>query len=106
MLKCFAPLAVLGLLISAQPASSETIEISGLAEQQSPKELFEGATRMMMQALELLIKAVPQYDTPVMLPNGDIIIRRKRTSPHPAPHAMPPNAAPAPEDTNPDQDRI
>lgn len=44
----------------------------------NPKELFEGATRMAMKALELLIKTLPQYDPPVVLKNGDILIKRKR----------------------------
>ena len=47
-------------------------------EEQTPKELLEGAARMMMEALELMIKTVPQYEAPVILDNGDILIRRKR----------------------------
>ena len=37
--------------------------------------LGEGIASL-MQALELLLKTVPQYAAPEMLPNGDIIIRR------------------------------
>ena len=47
-------------------------------DEQTPKELLEGAARMMMEALELMIKTVPQYEAPVILDNGAILIRRKR----------------------------
>jgi len=64
---------------------------------EDPKELFEGATRMAMKALELLIKTLPQYDPPVVLKNGDILIRRKR----PNDEQSPPGG-----DANPDEHRI
>ena len=32
---------------------------------------------MMLQALELFINTIPQYEEPEVLENGDIIIRRK-----------------------------
>ncbi|HEY9079115.1 hypothetical protein [Magnetovibrio sp.] len=48
---------------------------------ENPKELFEGATRMAMKALELLIRTLPQYEPPVVLENGDILIRRKPVNP-------------------------
>lgn len=102
MLKLFAPLTVLGLLISAQPAHAETMDVPGVDNQHSPKELLEGASRMMMQALELMIKAVPQYQAPVVLPNGDILIRRKNTEPD----ETLPKGDPGKQDTRPGQDRI
>lgn len=73
MLKVFpacAALAVIGLLLSTVPVRAQ-------ATQNTPQELFEGASRMVMNALELLIKAVPQYEAPVILDNGDILIKRK-----------------------------
>jgi hypothetical protein len=38
--------------------------------------LKEGAERI-MRALELMLHAVPQYEMPEVLDNGDIIIRRR-----------------------------
>jgi hypothetical protein len=106
MLKLFAPLAVLGLLLSAQPAhadtNADTMDIPGVDSQSSAKELLEGASRMMLQALELMIKAVPQYAAPVILPNGDILIRRKNTEPD----ETLPKGEPGEQDKHPDQDRI
>lgn len=90
MQKLLPALAILGWLSAAPTVQAQ--DAPGYA-QESPKELFEGASRMVMQALELLIKTVPQYEAPVVLENGDILIRRKRTEPE----------APQP---GPDQDRI
>lgn len=102
MLKLIAPLAVLGLLVSTQPSHGETMDIPGIDNQQSPKELLEGASRMMMQALELMIKAVPQYAAPEILPNGDIILRRKNTDSQ----ETEPKTDPDLKGKHPDQDRI
>ncbi|OEJ68092.1 hypothetical protein [Magnetovibrio blakemorei] len=102
LIKLFAPLAVLGLLISAQPAHADTMDIPGVDSQSSPKELLEGASRMMLQALELMIKAVPQYAAPVILPNGDILIRRKPSEPD----ETLPKSNPGEQDKHSDQDRI
>ncbi len=44
---------------------------------QDPREMIEGAAEMMLQALELMLNAIPQYEAPEVLENGDIIIRRK-----------------------------
>lgn len=46
------------------------------AERGAPQELLEDATRKVMRALELVIGAIPQYQLPEVLDNGDIIIRR------------------------------
>ena len=43
---------------------------------QAEKALKEGAERI-MRALELMLHAVPQYEMPEVLENGDIIIRRR-----------------------------
>jgi len=42
-----------------------------------PREMIEGAVEMMIQALELMLNTIPQYEPPEVLENGDIIIRRK-----------------------------
>ena len=33
-----------------------------------------------MRAIELMLEMIPQYEAPEVLPNGDIIIRRKNPS--------------------------
>jgi len=71
-------LAVLGPFVAGiTPAQAQSGPDYGA---ENPKELFEGATRMAMKALELLIKTLPQYEPPVVLKNGDILIRRKRAN--------------------------
>lgn len=40
--------------------------------------LMEEGMSSLMQALDLLLKTVPQYAAPEVQPNGDIIIRRLR----------------------------
>lgn len=39
---------------------------------------MEAATEQIMQALQLFLLAIPQYEAPVVLDNGDILIRRRR----------------------------
>jgi hypothetical protein len=48
---------------------------------ESPKDLLEDATRKALKAFELMLKAIPQYEAPEILDNGDILIRRKKTKP-------------------------
>ena len=43
----------------------------------------------LMERLPILIDNLPQYEVPEILPNGDIIIRRKRTLPRIDPEAPP-----------------
>lgn len=63
---------VLAGLLLASPAA---------AEDQDPMQEFEdaakGAASRIVEALRGLLMAVPQYDAPEILDNGDIIIRRK-----------------------------
>jgi len=51
----------------------------------APREMIEGATKMMLQALELMLNAIPQYESPEILKNGDIIIRQKLQEPEQPP---------------------
>ena len=60
------------------------------APKDDPQALFEQATRQMLQALQLMLKAIPQYEAPVVLDNGDILIRRKHPENDPAPTPEPP----------------
>ena len=47
----------------------------------APEELIEGGVKMIIDALDILIKTIPQYQTPEILENGDIIIRRSNPKP-------------------------
>jgi len=104
MMKAPSILFVLAILASF----AATISTPATAQAQSgqpgpgygaedPKELFEGATRMAMKTLELLIKTLPQYDPPVVLKNGDSMIRRKHANDQPGQPGG---------DANPDEHRI
>ena len=54
--------------------------------QESPKDMLEDASRKALRAFELMLKAIPQYEAPEILDNGDILIRRKKAKPEaPAP---------------------
>jgi len=46
------------------------------ARERAAEALREGADKI-MRALELMLRAVPQYDMPEVRENGDIIIRRR-----------------------------
>ena len=54
--------------------------------------LKEGAEKI-MRALELMLYALPQYELPEVLDNGDIIIRRRNPDPpkHRGPSPRPPD---------------
>jgi hypothetical protein len=68
-------------------ARAEEPETSPPSWDRSQEMLEEGAKRV-IGALELLLQAIPQYEMPEVLPNGDIIIRRKHPEdeePAPAP---------------------
>ena len=57
-----------------------TLSISSVAyadEKKSPEVMIEEGTKMIFDALDLVLKAIPQYEAPEILENGDIIIRRK-----------------------------
>jgi len=50
---------------------------SGDPSEQTPDDLAIEGVNKLMQALQLLIEQLPQYEAPVMNENGDIIIRRR-----------------------------
>jgi len=52
------------------------------------------AARQMLEALNAAIGAIPQYEVPRLLENGDIVIRRKR--PEEAPEQGGPEGPPVP----------
>lgn len=47
--------------------------------------LASEAIKEMMRSLDMMLQSVPQYEEPEVLPNGDIIIRRKRPKETPEP---------------------
>jgi hypothetical protein len=60
--------------------------------QQTPDELAVEGVNKLMQALQLLIQQLPQYETPVIDENGDIIIRRRHDkAPIPPQKPVPPD---------------
>jgi hypothetical protein len=97
------PAAVaLGLALAAAPAPASPVaaETPGAAPPESgvpqlddeAARLAREAAEKLLQAFGLLIDSLPQYEAPELLPNGDIIIRRK---PKPAP-GSPGKTRPAP----------
>lgn len=84
--------SILGLaaflaLALAAPAGPARAQAGGGKNPQTEAEaLAREAIEKMMNALDLLLQSVPQYEAPVIEDNGDILIRRK----HPAPERKPP----------------
>jgi hypothetical protein len=77
-----AALPLAGYMAPARAQSDET-------PPQSPDQLaIEGVSRL-MQALQLFIQQLPQYEAPVIDENGDIIIRRKHDNAAPIPPRKP-----------------
>ena len=46
------------------------------SQQKKPEDMIEDGMRMILNALQLILKSIPQYKAPEVLENGDIIIRR------------------------------
>lgn len=44
---------------------------------QDPQALVSEGMQSLMQAMEMLLLSIPQFEAPMMNENGDIIIRRK-----------------------------
>lgn len=63
---------VLASVLCASPA---------LAEETTPGDHLDGAIKRITGALNYVLKAVPQYEAPEVLENGDIIIRRVQPKP-------------------------
>ncbi len=73
------------LAVGADPKSPPNVQ------ERAEEALREGAEKI-MRALELMMLAVPQYEMPKVLENGDIIIRRRKPdSPERRPRPKPPN---------------
>lgn len=66
--------AIAGPVRADDHPSSE--ELRGQAE-----EAFREGAEQIVRALELLLRSIPQYESPQIMENGDIVIRRKRWPP-------------------------
>lgn len=62
--------------LAATPGAALAQQDTPRAEQQSPGALATEGLEKLMLALELMLQAIPQYEMPEVLENGDIIIRR------------------------------
>ncbi|MEQ8804188.1 MAG: hypothetical protein RIE87_10815 [Rhodospirillales bacterium] len=65
--------AVLALMLAAAPVTAAQAQ----SQPAEPEALLEEGTKKILRAFELFIMTIPQYEMPEVLPNGDIIIRRK-----------------------------
>ncbi len=92
MRKFLHALLLVGIAVPAPAVVARAADMAAdKTPQETPREMLEDATRKALQAFELMLKAIPQYEAPEILDNGDIIIRRKKPEP----------AAPAPADRPP-----
>lgn len=69
---------LMAIIMAAMISSPAVLANSHKApETETPREMIEEATRQILKAFEIMLKAIPQYAAPEILDNGDIIIRRK-----------------------------
>ena len=67
-----------GLFLAISLAFTLSTSSVGYAdEKKSPEVMIEEGAKMIFEALDLVLKAIPQYEAPEILENGDILIRRK-----------------------------
>lgn len=78
------------LVIPLVAAAFAVAGATSRADDADPGTLAIEAVQKLLLALRLVIDDIPRYEMPEMLPNGDIIIRRKRTEPD-APPALRPD---------------
>jgi len=55
-----------------------SLPVNALAEEKGANELAVEGLEKLINALSVFIDSIPQYETPEILENGDIIIRRKK----------------------------
>ena len=64
-------------LIVAAILSVSAPVLAAPPENEDPRTLASEGMRQLIQAMELMLLAIPQYEAPIINENGDIIIRRK-----------------------------
>ena len=69
---------IFGLIIAI------SLPLSAAADNKSTGEQLDEVLQNVLDAIGLVIRAVPQYELPEVLPNGDIIIRRVQPDEPPA----------------------
>jgi hypothetical protein len=94
MRKLFAA-AALAVVLAAMPVLTP---VTGHAQEKSPSDHIDEALEGLMAFLRIAVAAIPEYELPEVLPNGDIIIRRVH------PPMDDPDEAPAPEQSQPPPD--
>jgi len=73
--KIFTSLCIASsLALAAAPALAE--DDADMSDQDRAMALAQEGAQKLVQAIELMIQAIPQYAAPEILDNGDIIIRR------------------------------
>ncbi|MGB0749965.1 MAG: hypothetical protein ACPGO3_14580 [Magnetospiraceae bacterium] len=77
----FLAVGLLGAAITGAPSVTTASELDDQLEETERQ--IEQAARALMMTLEVLLGSIPQYEAPVILPNGDILIRRKRPEAEP-----------------------
>lgn len=60
-------------------------------QEKDPQALASDGIQSLLQAMELMLLAIPQFEAPYVNENGDIIIRRKNPSQQPRKPAAPEN---------------
>jgi hypothetical protein len=75
--KIFTSLCIASTLaLAAAPALAEDDEDQDRNAQEEAMALAQEGAQKLVQAIELMLKAIPQYGAPEILDNGDIVIRR------------------------------
>ena len=72
-------LMVLGVfIIPLFPAvSADLLRIqTSPSQREAPEKMIEDGMKMILGAIQLILKSIPEYKAPEVLENGDIIIRR------------------------------
>jgi len=88
MRKARFTMLVIGLIALGPAVGAQAPQPPPAPGGETPREMMETGARMILQAIELMLKAIPQYEAPEVLENGDIIIRRKNAKPD-APETRP-----------------
>ncbi len=76
----FAATTLAAILLASSPVLA-----ADAPSKQDPQALVTEGMQNLMQAMELLLMSIPQFEAPVMNENGDIIIRRKNPGGAPRP---------------------
>jgi hypothetical protein len=76
-------IAAAALPAAAQsPYTAPAVPPSLADDLQRAEEAMRRGAEQMMDALEILLRAVPQYEMPTFNENGDIVIRRRPPEPN------------------------